>query len=683
MATNLNPGADGTLVSVAYQAAMANAPRDYSRTFEKAAESYGKTMEAQSKMWGNIGTLGAAIGGEMTANANELSDYAAKGSGLDSEGSQFLVDEIYANKEAQKDLGLFGGALGDRDTRQKRAELKLKQKELFAEIDLTAESINAGAQAVAAGLFDANLNETEADMVNAIIKSNLKDKVTENGNMAKLTRDEKTGELMYTMYKENGELAMINGESVTMTIKEFNKSIATNVDDKGAMQGTFSELNNNIATNGSTSTDGVYDPQMKQMHLNQLDNMLQTPTDLKRAMRTKFGYSNTSFFDDIQNPSTLSADLYSTLLTATGGGDELALGGITEGIEDADNSGGISQAELANATNYGILSANILGMKDPEVSKAYFKEYTTKKFEEAYTYGYSKKPPTPGGDGDADSGSGGGGGGGGLDHTNAYAVYNSSGKVNYKKADKDYAVRDTQISSEMMADIIWGIDSEFVGDYMEEFKLNSDGQLMWRFKEGAKDSEDYASYAGYHGHLASDKWKEHPLWQSDSKSKDGREEYNTIIEALKAEGIKDLPGYATPIIFTGTNREKIVQEHGKDVFNVGNTFKSLNITKEEFGRKQGAQSIAKKLNKKYGPLGFKFWTDNKTSDAIKMTYTRTGEHESIKTNRKTYYGGEHHTRDEYSFNDTIKWMDDRIKADKGHWNETITTYGDTPSNEFL
>jgi len=291
MATNLNPGADGTLVNVAYGAAMANAPRDYSKTFEKAAESYGRTMEAQGKMWGNIGKLGAAIGGEMMANANELSAYAAKGSGLDSESAEFIIKELYANKDAQREL--FGiGFLQSRETRQKKAELKIEQQELFAEIDLAAESINAGAKAIAAGLFDANLNETEGEMVNAIIKSNLKDKVTDNKNIARLTRDEKTGELMYTMYNvETDPNGVPYDPPRTMTIKEFNKSIATNVDDKGAMQGVFNTLNNTIATDGSKSTDGVYDPQMKQMHLNQLDNMLQTPVDLKRAMRTKFGYS--------------------------------------------------------------------------------------------------------------------------------------------------------------------------------------------------------------------------------------------------------------------------------------------------------------------------------------------------------------------------------------------------------
>jgi len=399
MAANANPGADATLVNVAYHAAMANTPEDYSKDFERAAESYGRTMKASSEMWGNVAKIGAQIGGEMIANANELAAYSAKGASLNPEDAELLTKEIYAIKDAQSELGLniLGGVFDSRETRQKRAELKIQQQELFADIDSAVESINAGTEAVAAGLFDANLNEQEADMVNAIIKSNLKDKVTERGNMAKLTRDEKTGELMYTMYKEGSTTPfMVNEKPLTMTIKQFNESIANNVDDKGAMLDVFNKYNNKVADRGLKSRTGAYDDQMKQMDLNWLDTQLQSPTDLRRAMRIKFGYDSTSFFDDIQNPSTLSADLYSTLLSVTGGGEELPLSGIAEGIEDADNSGGISQAELRDANNYGILSANILGMKDPEVSTAYFKEYTVKKFEDANKYGHSNKAPVAG-----------------------------------------------------------------------------------------------------------------------------------------------------------------------------------------------------------------------------------------------------------------------------------------------
>ena len=59
-----------------------------------------------------------------------------------------------------------------------RRELKIKQAELFAEIDMAAESINTGAEAVAAGLFDAELATNDGEMINAIIKSNLKDPFT-------------------------------------------------------------------------------------------------------------------------------------------------------------------------------------------------------------------------------------------------------------------------------------------------------------------------------------------------------------------------------------------------------------------------------------------------------------------------------------------------------------------------
>jgi hypothetical protein len=396
MAINLNPGADATLVNAAYRSAAGNAPADYSKTLQRAADSYDKTMEAQGETWGSFAKLGAKIGGEMMLNAEKLTKYAAAGAGLNPDDADMFQKEIYGIKDELKDLGIFSGRLGDRETRIKRQELLLKQKELFAEIDAAALTIQNGTQAVAAGLYDANLNEPEAEMVNAIIKSGLKDNVTEEGNIAKLTRDETTGELIYTLYKQNGEKAVLNGNPQTMTLDQFTKSIATNVDDKGLLKANMNKLNDEYAQMGNSSLDGVFDPQMQQLALNKLDNMLKTPTDLKRAMRTQFGYSNTSFYDDIQSPSTLSAGLYSTLLKATGGSEELPLTGVAEGVTDLDNSGGISQAELQNANNYAVLSANILGMKDPEVSKKFFKDYTVRKLEEAHNYGFSKKPPKKG-----------------------------------------------------------------------------------------------------------------------------------------------------------------------------------------------------------------------------------------------------------------------------------------------
>jgi len=399
MAINLNPGADATLVSVAYRAAMANTPADYSDTLERAADSYEKTMEASSEMWGNVAKIGAKLGGEMVANANERAAYAAKTSTLNPEDAEVLLSELYGIKDAQKELGFLPGVFGSRETKMELAKLKMDQQELFADIDLTAASLKAGTNAVASGAFDTKLAMGEGEIVNAIIKSGLKNRVTGNGNVAKLGRDE-YGELAWTLYRENGELAdNPNGtnEPVIMNIKQFNKSLATNVDDKGAMASGFEKKNTQIADRGLKSRTGVYDEQMRAMDSNWLDTQLgDKPINLKRAMHMKFGYMKTSFFDDITtNQNEYSADLYNTLVSVTGGKGALS-GVIVDGMKDTDGEEGISAQEAMDSDNYQVLTANLLGMKDPEVSKAYFKDYVLKEFEGANNYGHGNKPPVAG-----------------------------------------------------------------------------------------------------------------------------------------------------------------------------------------------------------------------------------------------------------------------------------------------
>ena len=399
MASKLNPGADATLVNVAYRAAMADTPADYSDTLERAAESYTKTMEASSEMWGKVAKVGAKLGGEMVANANERAAYAAKTSALNPEDAEVLLSEIYGIKDAQKDLGFLPGVFGDRETKMELAKLKMDQQELFADIDLAAASIKAGTDAVASGAFDTKLAMGEGEMVNAIIKSGLKNRVTDNGNIARLGRDE-YGELAYTLYKENGELAdNPNGTSdpATMSIKQFNEAIATNVDDKGAMALGFDKYNNQVADRGLKSRTGAYDEQMRAMDSNWLDTQLgDKPVNLKRAMHMKFGYMKTSFFDDLTtNQNEYSADLYNTLLEVTGGKGVLS-GVIVDGMEDTDGEEGISAQEAMDSENYQVLTANLLGMKDPEVTKAYFKDYALKEFEKANNYGHGNKAPVAG-----------------------------------------------------------------------------------------------------------------------------------------------------------------------------------------------------------------------------------------------------------------------------------------------
>jgi len=400
MAINLNPGADATLVNVAYRAAVSTAPQNYSRTLERAADSYEKTMEAQSQTFGTLAKLGASIGGEMMANAQKNIDQLAKGDTLNPEDTEFFVKQLQTVKDELSELGPLKGMFGNKQTRIDRAKLKAKQKGVFASIDQALLDIKTGNEVIASGAFDDTLlNEKldEKETINAIIKSNQKNKFTENGNEAKLSENE-NGDLMYTLYSNNGGLSVNpNGSSepVTMTLEKFNKLIANNVKDGGAMKGALNKIADATYKSGITSLSGTYDPEMKQMHLNALDSIINNETDLRRGMGTKFGDSNSSFLEDIKKPSNLSMWVYNDLLAATGAeGGVLAEGGILEGVKDIDNKPGISQKDLQDADNYGVLAANIIGMKDQDVTKALFKEYTIDKFEATHKYGYSKKAPT-------------------------------------------------------------------------------------------------------------------------------------------------------------------------------------------------------------------------------------------------------------------------------------------------
>jgi len=409
MASKLNPGADTTLVNVAYRAALANTPKDYSSTLESVARGYEKTMQSSAEMWKDIATVGSAIGADMIKTSNKFAAAAAKGAALDSESATFLQDEVYALKDEFKELGLLPGIFGDRETKKKRAELRLKQAELFAEIDNTANSIAQGAAAISNGTYDSSLGSfAQNDMINAIVKSNLKNKITEQGNYAKLSRDEETGELMYTLYRKDGSLSSTTGEPETMTMTQFNEAIAKNKKDGGAMLNSLNTRIDNHYNNGLKSRDGVYDDKMKAADTNFIEALLgDDPINLKRAMKTIFGYSQTSFYDDITNPlngvnTEFSMQLYNDLLKVTGVDGELE-GKITKGMVDANGDGSISQQEAMTSDNYKILTANLLGLTDAKASKEFFKQYAVKNYQDSFEYGYSKKAPGEGSDSD-DSG---------------------------------------------------------------------------------------------------------------------------------------------------------------------------------------------------------------------------------------------------------------------------------------
>ena len=77
---NLNPGADPTLVNAAYRAAMANVPKDLSRTFEALATNYANTMQTVGQAWAGVAKIGAGYLKEAAGNFIEGKKYEALGS---------------------------------------------------------------------------------------------------------------------------------------------------------------------------------------------------------------------------------------------------------------------------------------------------------------------------------------------------------------------------------------------------------------------------------------------------------------------------------------------------------------------------------------------------------------------------------------------------------------------------
>jgi hypothetical protein len=129
--TSLNPGADSTLVSAASRAAMANVPKDLTRTFESVARGYDSMMK----------TIGASYAGAIKSTADaagnlikktqedkqlgENGDIEVLTSDVNGEPVTIADDLANVRKEITK-IGFFGLALND-EQKKKKAELVAKK----------------------------------------------------------------------------------------------------------------------------------------------------------------------------------------------------------------------------------------------------------------------------------------------------------------------------------------------------------------------------------------------------------------------------------------------------------------------------------------------------------------------------------------------------------------------------
>jgi hypothetical protein len=391
MAIDLNPGADTSLVNMAYYSASANAPKDYSKFYKDEADAkiaaYEKTMEASTKMWKDIATAGAGIAKEMKANAETYDLMASKATGVG--GSEAVTARIYEIKDGLKNAKLQG-IFGTKEQKIEIARLKAEKERLYGDIQFTEDSVKAAAKVINTDNWDVNLSLYDAEMTNAILASVQANKKTKNDNFAEFGFDETTGEGMWTLYKTvDGQKTLAtldDSKTLSITVQQLNESVKNSTKDNGATQEKLNAIVQNAAENGTNSATGEMSDVSLKHYETQLKHMTDTSSNLNRAMNVQFGGSATSFAEDLKNQSKYSADVYAKLLEATGGNMEHTL---WKGAKDTDRDGGITLKDFTgedNAANYQILVANILAQTDPEVTREYFIEYALDNFKSEFIH---------------------------------------------------------------------------------------------------------------------------------------------------------------------------------------------------------------------------------------------------------------------------------------------------------
>ena len=393
MAIKLTQGADSTIVTAATRAGLATSPKDYSSTFQSVADSYAKSQEAAAEAWGQISGTIALVGAELQKNAEVYSDQAQRV--YDAGGTEELVDELYNIKDELKALGSFGGKFGDRETRRKRSQLLAKRSKLFAEIDGWGESLDEASLASKNGLLNYDLMGGDVEFVNAIIASNTPNKKTGNANEARISRDPQTGELIYTLHDMKSGGAAIPGKKMSLsTFKTLIKDSAKDVDN--VMGTTLSAITNNAELYGATY-GGTLDKYNKGKLLTSIDNITKNVPGLRRAMRSKFGHSGTSFFDELTGPNQtelsskyfalMLEDIANTTINKETGKKEIKADSLSEDL-DANKDGSISQQEIND--KYVLFQNSILTGEGP-MAKKLFTDFVVKRTEEAYDFGAKQK----------------------------------------------------------------------------------------------------------------------------------------------------------------------------------------------------------------------------------------------------------------------------------------------------
>ena len=431
MATNLNPGADATLVQAAYAASMANVPKDLSGTFEALSESYADTMKTVGEQWGEAikttaGLATIAVNGAIAHNQQmgALGDHAVltaysnlntnsvdgQGDGMYTTlGDEFrrIRDEIWQSRKEDP----FG-----REGRRKRYKLKQEKDQILSDLAVLENADNFSNDLLINGLVDKSATGAlRLAMKNALHAYKTKSGVIQEGEYkgykAVLMRDA-NDKLTFVLQDPNGK-SVTGLNSVGKLTTDGDKPFSVSVDKMGSlitekMDDTTKANIDKLFTNQVVSGKIKGSTYMRNKLINDLKPFVDNETSLHQIINLALGDNATSWVEDLNNPSVSSATIFRAMTALSVGG------GTDKNIIDAIDANADGKAELTKedfmgangAENYNLVKQALLDRDskyyNEDVTRNEFLQYAGDVGDTMYKYGVGMRPKDTKGDDDGD-----------------------------------------------------------------------------------------------------------------------------------------------------------------------------------------------------------------------------------------------------------------------------------------
>ena len=553
---NLNPGADATLVNAAYAAAMANVPKDLSRTFETMAESYQKTMAVMGQAWGDVAKIGAGYLKEAAGNFIEGKKYEALGSLYqNAEGVNFLLNGSDIKNDDGSTTHVNGlddiktelwktyssGNPFSPENRGKRILLEQEKDKLYAQIDDLSAGYSNIADIMASGAYSKDamsIQHGDGRLLAAIGAMRSSRGTAENGDYVQASHN-KNGDIVLNLFDKDGNAVltdMSDPNSVQMSTKvgDINKLIVKNVPQSLNL---INELFEGVRTQGAKGPNGTTWEHVGGRFGNDIEAAVNTENSLHYMMHEKkiWNFAG-SFADDLKSESVTSAQLFASLggqLPTDEQGNQMNIdisGGTDKNAFDA--------GDLQNPLNYTKLTSALTNRRnkfyDEDTTRESFVNWATEKAEGVYKYGRGQRPISPGG-GDKDE----------------------TGKIDFetkkieRKGNKGYMSGGTAtgIYNKIQAGIPFDAQDPITGE-TNNYSYH-DGGWYQNWQEG-DTPETKESYIGPNGGDVGTIFTEDPRWQNiDTNVEEEVDEFGEVIEkATKAPGtFSTIPGLGNLINF--------------------------------------------------------------------------------------------------------------------------------------